>query len=51
MLVDMNDQGQSLVLTKSLTEATLKQLRATNFYCPQCKEKFPLGLFIFQEIL
>ena len=42
MLVAMNDQGQSLVLTKSLTEATLEQLRATNFYCPQCKEKLVL---------
>ncbi len=42
MLVAINDQGQSLVLTKSLTEATLKQLRETNFYCPQCKEKLIL---------
>ena len=42
MLVAINDQGQSLALTKSLTEATLKQLRETNFYCPQCKEKLIL---------
>lgn len=42
MLVAINDEGQSLILTKSLTEATLKQLRETNLYCPQCKEKLIL---------
>ena len=42
MLVAMDEQGQSLILTKSLTKAALQQLRVTNFYCPQCKERLIL---------
>ncbi|WP_431029244.1 competence protein CoiA [Lysinibacillus sp. LZ02] len=42
MLVAIDDQGDYLILTKSLTEAALQQLREKPLYCPHCKERLIL---------
>lgn len=42
MLVAINEQGEYLALTTSVTEAALQQLRTMNVYCPHCKEQMIL---------
>lgn len=42
MLVAINEQGEYLTLTESLTEAAIQQLRKTKVYCPHCKETMVL---------
>ena len=42
MLVAINEQGEYLALTASLTEAALQQLRNVNVYCPHCKKEMIL---------
>lgn len=42
MLVGINEQGDYLTLTESLTEAALLQLRKMKVFCPHCKEEMIL---------
>ncbi len=42
MLVAINEHGDYLPLTESLTEAALLQLRKTKAFCPHCKERVVL---------
>ncbi|MGN7116331.1 competence protein CoiA [Lysinibacillus odysseyi] len=38
MLVAINEHGEHVTLTESLTEAALQRLRKTKVYCPHCKK-------------
>ncbi len=38
MLVAINEHGEYVALTESLTEAALQQLRNSKVYCPHCKK-------------
>lgn len=49
MLVALTKQQEVFMLTPSITETALKQLRKSNtFYCPQCKEPLQLKIGVIK---